>query len=64
MLNNKLGWLQCTQCGHGHEVTKEEVEVGDYIDQGSCDSCGIGPVKIDWTYPDGPGWKYHSLNEK
>ena len=56
--NRKLGWIQCTQCGNGFEVTKEEIESGDYIDRQACDECGIGPMKIDWSYPDGPGWKF------
>lgn len=41
-----LGWLQCTQCGYGHEVTREEVEIGDYTDRQACPSCCIGPCRI------------------
>lgn len=59
-----LGWMQCTQCGNGFEVTKEEVEAGDYVDRQCCDECGIGPMKIDWTYPDGPGWKADNSNKQ
>jgi len=57
--NHSLGWIQCTQCGNGFEVTRGEVEAGDHIDRQSCDECGIGPMRIDWTYPDGPGWTFH-----
>ncbi len=52
-----LRWLQCTQCGHGHEVHRAEVKAGDYVDRQACPECGIGPCRIDWTYPDGPGWR-------
>ena len=55
-MNDQLGWIQCTQCGWGCEVRRDEVEAGDYHDRQACDSCGIGPCLIDWTYPDGPGW--------
>lgn len=59
--SENLGWIQCTQCGNGFEVTKQEVEIGDYIDRQSCDHCGIGPMRIDWNYPDGPGWRNNNL---
>lgn len=52
-----LGWIQCTQCGNGFQVHKSEVDAGDYVDRQVCDHCGIGPMIIDWTWPDGPGWK-------
>jgi hypothetical protein len=55
--NEHLGWIQCTQCGNGFVVHKVEVDVGDYVDRQACDECGIGPMLIDWTWPDGPGWK-------
>ena len=58
-LKNKLAWIQCTQCGNGFEITKEEVDCGDHVDRQACDSCCIGPMIIDWDYPDGPGWKYN-----
>jgi hypothetical protein len=54
----ELGWIQCTQCGWGCEVHRDEVELGDYVDRQSCPECCMGPCLIDWTYPDGPGWKY------
>ena len=53
-----LGWIQCSQCGWGCEVHRAEVEAGDYIDRQGCPECGLGPCRIDWDYPDGPGWKY------
>ena len=53
-IKNNLGWMQCTQCGNGFEVTKQEVDCGDYVDRQACDCCGIGPMRIDWTYSDGP----------
>jgi hypothetical protein len=53
-----MGWIQCTQCGWGSEVSRSEVEAGDYTDRQACDHCGIGPCRIDWDWPDGPGWKY------
>lgn len=53
-----MGWIQCTQCGWGSEVNRSEVEAGDYTDRQACDHCGIGPCRIDWDWPDGPGWKY------
>lgn len=43
-----LGWLQCTQCGHGHEVHRAEVEAGDYTDRQACPACCIGPCRITW----------------
>ena len=43
------GWLQCNQCGHGHWVTRVEVEVGDYAERGGCPHCGIGITTIDWS---------------
>lgn len=43
-----LGWIQCTQCGWGCEVTRAEVDAGDYHDGQACGSCGIGPCRIDW----------------
>jgi hypothetical protein len=55
-IKNNIGWMQCTQCGNGFEVTKQEVDCGDYVDRQACDCCGIGPMIIDWTYPDGAGW--------
>lgn len=51
------GWIQCTQCGNGFQVHKSEVDAGDYVDRQVCDHCGIGPMLIDWTWPDGEGWK-------
>ncbi len=50
---DNLGWLQCTQCGNGFEITREDVEAGDYHDRQACDHCCIGPMRIDWDYPDG-----------
>lgn len=57
LINKNLGWFQCTQCGNGQEVHRADVEAGDIIDGQVCDHCGIGPMRIDWTWPDGPGWK-------
>ena len=51
-----LGWMQCTQCSWGTEVEGWEVEAGDYHDGQACQDCGLGPCRIDWDYPDGPGW--------
>ena len=51
-----LGWIQCSQCGNGFEVHRSEVEAGDYVNRQTCDECGIGPMFIDWDYPDGKGW--------
>ena len=64
MNSQDLGWLQCTQCGHGHEVHLADVEAGDYADRQACPVCGTGPCRIDWTYPDGPGWKFEPLEQK
>jgi hypothetical protein len=41
-----------------------DVEAGDYVDRQACPECGIGPCRIDWTYPDGPGWKFEALEQK
>ena len=38
---NLLGRIQCTQCGWGCEVRRDEVESGDYADRQACDSCGM-----------------------
>ena len=62
-MSKDLGWIQCTQCGNGFEVTKQEVDAGDYVHRQACDCCGIGPMLIDWDYPDGPGWKAESTLE-
>ena len=51
-----LGWIQCSQCGWGCEIHKSEVDAGDYVDRQACPDCGLGPCRIDWNYPDGPGW--------
>ena len=61
-MNNQYkdyGWIQCTQCGNGFQVHKSEVDAGDYVDRQACDECGIGPMRIDWTWPDGDGWRYN-----
>jgi hypothetical protein len=47
-VSKHLGWIQCTQCGWGCEVTRAEVDAGDYHDGQACGSCGIGPCRIDW----------------
>jgi hypothetical protein len=47
-MKNKKGWLQCTQCGWGVEVSSEDIDCGDYVINGSCDHCGIGPIVVDW----------------
>jgi hypothetical protein len=54
--NKFLGWIQCTQCGWGTEVSRQEVEADDYHDGQACPSCDLGPCRIDWSYLDGPGW--------
>lgn len=54
---NKLGWLQCSECGHGHEVSGWDVMCGDVTDRTACPYCCTGICRIDWTYPDGKGWK-------
>ena len=51
-----LGWIQCSQCGWGCEIHKSEVDAGDYVDRQACPDCCLGPCRIDWDYPDGPGW--------
>jgi len=56
MKSANLGWIQCTQCGWGREVHRSEIEAGDCLDRQACPKCCVGPCKIDWTYPDGPGW--------
>ena len=50
-MNSELnaGWLQCTQCGHGHAVERWEVECGDYVDRTACPECFFGIVKISWN---------------
>jgi len=45
---NVSGWLQCSQCGHGHSVERWEVECGDYTEGTACPECLIGLVKITW----------------
>jgi hypothetical protein len=47
-MSKHLGWIQCTQCGWGCEVTRAEVGAGDYHDGQACGSCGIGPCRIHW----------------
>ena len=32
------------------------MKAGDYHDGQACQDCGLGPCRIDWDYPDGPGW--------
>ncbi len=54
---DKLGWLQCSECGYGCEVEKWEVLCGDVTDGTVCQDCCVGICRIDWTYPDGKGWK-------
>jgi len=56
-----IGWIQCSQCGNGFEVHRSEVEAGDYVDRQACDECGIGPMHIDFDYPDGIGWVAEKL---
>jgi len=58
-MTNNVGWIQCNQCGNGFPVSKEEVDSGDYVERQSCDHCGYGIMKIDWTWPDGPGWVFN-----
>ena len=57
IVTKDLGWLQCTQCGNGFEVTRQDVECGDVVGRQACDECGLGPMLVDWDYPDGPGWR-------
>lgn len=45
------GWLQCNQCGHGHSVTRAEVDAGDYKERGACPHCEAGVTTIDWHAP-------------
>lgn len=52
-----LGWFQCNQCGNGFEISREEIEIGDYVDRQACDYCGVGIMTVDFDYPDGLGWK-------
>jgi hypothetical protein len=51
-----FAWIQCTQCGWGTQLHREDVESGDYTDRQACPECDLGPCIIDWTYPDGRGW--------
>ena len=56
-----IGWIGCTQCGWGCQFHRSEVELGDYVDRQSCPDCDLGPCRIDWDYPDGPGWVAEKL---
>jgi hypothetical protein len=47
---NIKGWINCSECGNGYEVSKEDVACGDVIDKSSCDHCGYGIMKIDWDH--------------
>lgn len=58
-----LGWFQCSQCGNGFEIHRWEMEAGDYVDRQSCDHCGYGVMTVDWSFPDGPGWRYEEKHE-
>lgn len=55
--NDNLGWFQCNCCGNGFEITREGVDIGDYVNRQACDFCYEGTMTIDWTYPDGVGWR-------
>ena len=46
------GMLWCTQCGHCHQVSKVEVDAGDYEEGRACPCCLIGIIKIDWDKPE------------
>jgi len=61
--NSDIGWLNCTQCGWGHKIQRWEVSAGDISDGQTCESCGLGPCRIDWTWPDGPGWSYGATSD-
>ena len=44
----RTGWLQCSECGHGHSVERWQVDSGDYTDKVSCPECLTGLIKITW----------------
>ena len=45
---NQNGWIQCTQCGNGYSVCKQDIQSGDVVDRQACEHCGIGPMIISW----------------
>ncbi len=59
--DDNLGWLQCNNCGNGFEITREEVEAGDYKNRQACEHCYGGIMTVDFTYPNGPGWVYKEI---